>query len=319
MISEEDKKKEEKDEKLLVDLCECLLTLSISPLSNFHSICVPSLLKVALKKDEDKEAQKGVEMALLALNCIDEFDKIEKELYLNEIKEIIQYHQEHHNLTQFAYQSAWRFLIRRLKWTESLEMDIANELHLAREAARELEELTKSMDWRKKEDEKEGTERKTMNIISRWISSIGHYLNKCHLWNEEYVDLISRIVDVLRASRDNHSEIGEECIRLFNTVAKNRAVKVEDLLKSGAIDAVLEEINRPILDRIITFECKKFFQLISVCLKRKEIDEKEEAKRKAIKMELFEKLEEEGYEDIIASFHEKFSYIFADHNVFIYL
>ncbi|KAH7819016.1 uncharacterized protein MONOS_13270 [Monocercomonoides exilis] len=70
IIDENEKKKEEKNEKRLIDLCECYLLLNRWPSSEMDSIIVPCLLKVALKKDETDEAQKEVEMALLALGNI---------------------------------------------------------------------------------------------------------------------------------------------------------------------------------------------------------------------------------------------------------
>ncbi|KAH7820362.1 uncharacterized protein MONOS_2267 [Monocercomonoides exilis] len=152
IIDENEKKKDEKDERLLIDLCECYLTLGYDFPYELHSICVPCLLKTALKKEESKETQNETEMALLALSkavcCF-----IEQELNLNEIKEIIKYHQGHRNLTQLAYQSAWLFLMDRFLY-ENVEEVIANELHLAREAARELEELTRCVNWKKKDEEK---------------------------------------------------------------------------------------------------------------------------------------------------------------------
>ncbi|KAH7817734.1 uncharacterized protein MONOS_13864 [Monocercomonoides exilis] len=71
MIFDEDKKKiDVKNEKLLVDLCECYLTLVYDFSSEFLSICVPCLLKFALNKEESEKAQNEVEMALLALSSI---------------------------------------------------------------------------------------------------------------------------------------------------------------------------------------------------------------------------------------------------------
>ncbi|KAH7818898.1 uncharacterized protein MONOS_1728 [Monocercomonoides exilis] len=69
MIIDENEKK--KDEKLLTDFCECFaLLIEGSIPKKLLSIVVPCLLKVALKKDETEEAQKEVEMALLALGNI---------------------------------------------------------------------------------------------------------------------------------------------------------------------------------------------------------------------------------------------------------
>ncbi|KAH7818897.1 uncharacterized protein MONOS_1729 [Monocercomonoides exilis] len=70
IVDENEKKKEEKDEKLLTDLCECFLALSNYSSSKLHSIYVPCLLKVAQKKEKSVETQKEVELALLALSNI---------------------------------------------------------------------------------------------------------------------------------------------------------------------------------------------------------------------------------------------------------
>ncbi|KAH7818384.1 uncharacterized protein MONOS_8091 [Monocercomonoides exilis] len=90
MIIEEKMMIEEKDEKLLV----------------------------ALSKEENEEAQKEVEMALLVLGNAG-YQEIEQELFLTEIKEIIKYHQVHRNLTQLAYQSAWQFLMNEFEYEEA--------------------------------------------------------------------------------------------------------------------------------------------------------------------------------------------------------
>eukprot|EP00770_Monocercomonoides_exilis_P000423 MONOS_420.1-p1 / transcript=MONOS_420.1 / gene=MONOS_420 / organism=Monocercomonoides_exilis_PA203 / gene_product=unspecified product / transcript_product=unspecified product / location=Mono_scaffold00007:27207-27823(-) / protein_length=132 / sequence_SO=supercontig / SO=protein_coding / is_pseudo=false len=72
MIIDENEKKEGKNEKLLVDLCECYLLFYSGVFSSkMLSLCVPCLLKFALKKEEREKVQKEVEMALLALSCID--------------------------------------------------------------------------------------------------------------------------------------------------------------------------------------------------------------------------------------------------------
>ncbi|KAH7823182.1 uncharacterized protein MONOS_17621 [Monocercomonoides exilis] len=102
MIDDEEKKKEKRNENLLTELCESNVLLNVGASSQLISVCVPCLLKAALKKEENEEAQKEKEMAFLALSCHDEFYEIEKELYDNEIKEIIQHHQEHRNLTRLA-------------------------------------------------------------------------------------------------------------------------------------------------------------------------------------------------------------------------
>ncbi|KAH7832347.1 uncharacterized protein MONOS_6034 [Monocercomonoides exilis] len=70
MIIDENGKKDAKDEKLLVDNCECYLSLSNGFSSELISMCVRCLLKVALKKEESEETQKEVETALLSLRAV---------------------------------------------------------------------------------------------------------------------------------------------------------------------------------------------------------------------------------------------------------
>ncbi|KAH7818162.1 uncharacterized protein MONOS_10016 [Monocercomonoides exilis] len=107
MIIEEDEKKEEKNEKLLFDLCECYLSLYYEFTDipeEITDICGVNLMKIKLRKEENGETQKEMEMALLAL-CNIRFNFFEKELYLSEVIEVIKHHQELNNLSQLVYQS----------------------------------------------------------------------------------------------------------------------------------------------------------------------------------------------------------------------
>eukprot|EP00770_Monocercomonoides_exilis_P013368 MONOS_13315.1-p1 / transcript=MONOS_13315.1 / gene=MONOS_13315 / organism=Monocercomonoides_exilis_PA203 / gene_product=unspecified product / transcript_product=unspecified product / location=Mono_scaffold00807:16495-17944(-) / protein_length=442 / sequence_SO=supercontig / SO=protein_coding / is_pseudo=false len=307
MIIEEKMMIEEKDEKLLVDLCECYLLLNGWPSSEMSSIIVPCLLKVALKREENEESQKEVEMALLALGNI-EFYNVLKELYLNEITEIIEYHQKHHNLTQLAYQSAWQFLTGRLYFDHSLEHAIVNEVHFEREAIRELEELAKWMNWKKKEEEMSKKEANEVNIIKRWLQALGIFFRLFRLWNEEIAELIGSIAHVYRAARENNKEISYWCIFSLRNAAENGEIKIEDLLNGGAIEVVLEEIHRYTLNKNIKCHSLDFFLSASVRLNKKMDSEADKPERKMTKKKVFEKLEEEGYEDTITSFHELFGF-----------
>ncbi|KAH7822670.1 uncharacterized protein MONOS_17635 [Monocercomonoides exilis] len=164
LIVEEKKKKEEKNEKLLANLCECRLILCHGYVSDvFISICVPCFVKVALSKEESEKTRKEVEMALLALSCIKGENHIEKGSYLKGMIEIIKYHQENHNLTHLAYQSAWKFLIDRFQNDLTLKKVIMNELHFVREATRELEELSKSVNCNRKGKEENETAKNVPN------------------------------------------------------------------------------------------------------------------------------------------------------------
>ncbi|KAH7817521.1 uncharacterized protein MONOS_18115 [Monocercomonoides exilis] len=314
MIDEEEKKKE-KNVKLLVDLCECYLTLYYGFSSEFVSIYATYLLKAALKKEENEEIKKEVEMALLSLSNIPGYYEMEQELFLDEIKEIIQYHQEHRNLTRLAYHSAWRFLIGRLFADKSLKDVIVNEMHFIGEARRELDELSKYVDWKRKEEEKERRKRREEeNIFMRWIETLTAFFCGCTLRNEEYVGLVSSIVSAFRTARDNYGEISRKCIYLFEEAAYNRAINIDDLLKEGALDIVLEEIQQPTLDEEMLYECFIFFMKVFWRLKEKTDDEKEEEERKATKMEMFERMEEEGYEEVIESFHKIMDFLNSKYN-----
>ncbi|KAH7814917.1 uncharacterized protein MONOS_13344 [Monocercomonoides exilis] len=269
---------------------------------------MPCLLKVALNKEESDEVQKEVEIALQALRCISRDYSVKKELYLNEIKEIIEYHQEHHNLTRLAYQSAWGFLINRFDKDKSLEEVIINELHFGREATRELEELSRNVNWKKKEEKIVGKEKEEI-LLAGCLNVIHDFFEYCRLWNEEYVGLINSLVQLFRAAKDNHRGISNWCIYSLRKAAENRFVKVEDLLKGGAVEAVLEEMQGRTVDDGMLFNCLQFFKNVSNRLEEEEKDEKEEEERKATKRKVFEKMEEEGCEDIITSFYEKFVFL----------
>ncbi|KAH7819106.1 uncharacterized protein MONOS_2073 [Monocercomonoides exilis] len=304
MIVDIEKKKEGKNEKLLVDLCECFtMILEYMIPENLLVICLRCLLKAASNKEENEEARKEVEMALLALRRISEYTDMSEEMYLNEIKEIIQHHQEHHNLTHLAYQSAWEFLTNIYENNKNLEELIVNKLHFVREAIKELEELKERVDWkRKKEDSTKETEEKI--LLEEWFQVLSSYFYSSKLWNEEIVWLIGSIVKLCRVAKDACRGIYRKCIYSFDNAARSESVKVEDFLKSGAINTVFEELYQPTLKDEITKSCLAFIYEISRRLEGKTDDEKEKVKRKEMNRKVFEKMEEEGCEDIITSFHK---------------
>ncbi|KAH7818786.1 uncharacterized protein MONOS_9551 [Monocercomonoides exilis] len=250
------------------------------------SIIVPCLLKAALRKEESKEVQKEAEMALLALSSIRENKFVEQELYLNDIIEIIEYHQEHRNLTRLAYQSAWQFLTDRFFVDNSLDGEIVSELHFAREVGKELEEFAKCVDWKKEKEEEMEKETKEELVLMRWFNEIFNFLNLNALWKEEFAGLVGGVVQVSRAAKGNNEEISNRCIYPLRNATEKRDVKVEDLLKSGAIDAVLEGMQRPKLNDETLFDCLQFFSTVSMRLEEKKRDEREEEERKATKRKI---------------------------------
>ncbi|KAH7831129.1 uncharacterized protein MONOS_15712 [Monocercomonoides exilis] len=297
MIVEENlKKKEEKNEKFLVDLCECYISLRTGFPPELLLICVPCLLKAASDKEETEEIHKDVEMALFALCCIEENQIFEQKQYLKEMLKIIKIQQEHHNLMRLTYQSAWMRLINKFFWDKSVEDMIVNELHFPREAEREQEESKKVM------------------IIRRWLSTIKFFISLCQLRNEEFVELIGEIVQVFRVAKDNYREIHSKCIYSLREAAAVKAVEIEDLLNGGAFDAVLEEFQRQTLNDDIAHDSLIFLMNVSNRLKEEDDDEKEEVKRKATKRKPLEKMEEEGYEDRITSLYGEISFINERYN-----
>ncbi|KAH7828551.1 uncharacterized protein MONOS_4965 [Monocercomonoides exilis] len=307
IIINENKKKGGKDEKLLVDLCEGYLMLLIDDFpEELLSIGVPCLLKVALSKEESEETQKEVEKALLTLNSIR--CDVKKELYLDAFKEIIQYHQKCGNLTHLAYQSAWQLLIERFYKEKSLGA-VANELHFVREAIKELEWLIKNIDWKRKEERRGENEGKEEYILIEGLQCLEHFFLFCQPRTDESVEHVSSVTQIFRAATDNREDIGVKCLYLLIRSANNGALEVEDLLKGGAVDAVLEGLQRHTFKDKMTYKSLKAFLNVSNKLKEKGKDEVEEEKRKKIKMEMFEKMEEEGYEDCIESFHKKLYFL----------
>ncbi|KAH7827295.1 uncharacterized protein MONOS_615 [Monocercomonoides exilis] len=313
IVKEEKKVKEGKNEKLLTNLCECYILLNDRFSSGFLRICIPCLLKAALKKDESKETQKEVETALMTLNCIEHWGKEELELLnMNEIKEIIKYHQKCGNLTCLAYYCAWKFMIFGFGEDKSLESLIVNDLHFERKAARELDELAKRIDWKKINEEEEQLRRidsKDLLALMGWLEVLKLYFGVCQLWSKEHVELINSIVQVFRAGKDYCREICDDCIDVLKIMTIFGTLKVDDLLKGGAVDVVLEEIKQPTMEDKMEYEILIIFMAISRRLIENKDYETDKAKRKEAKRKLFEMMEDEGLEDIITSLCETFDFL----------
>eukprot|EP00770_Monocercomonoides_exilis_P007830 MONOS_7791.1-p1 / transcript=MONOS_7791.1 / gene=MONOS_7791 / organism=Monocercomonoides_exilis_PA203 / gene_product=unspecified product / transcript_product=unspecified product / location=Mono_scaffold00276:10533-11584(-) / protein_length=329 / sequence_SO=supercontig / SO=protein_coding / is_pseudo=false len=300
MICEEFQKKDRMNKKILVDLSECYLLLIEDFITNdLIVICVPCLLKVALKKEENEETRKEAEMALLALSCIRKCCVLSKELYLNEVTEIIDYHQGHSNPTRLAYQSAWDFLMKRLKYDDNLEDMIVNDLHFWKEAIRELEELRKSVDWKRiKENEKKRNKSNETLVLLRWLQSLEIIFVSCQLWYEEFVVLIGSIVRIFRVAKNREMRVSDKCVFLIERLV-NGAAKIEDLLKSSAFDVVLSELVKFDKSNNTINKGLWFFKEICWRLKFKMEQGCDDAKIKELKRKVFERMEEEGYEDCV--------------------
>ncbi|KAH7821149.1 uncharacterized protein MONOS_6355 [Monocercomonoides exilis] len=308
----EEKKKKNRDEKLQIDIIECyflLLDYYDRIPKELLTIYVKCLLKYAANKEENEEVQKDVEMVLLALGNIGANQRIEKGLYLNEIKEIIKYHQEHHNLTQLACQSAWQFLIYRFQVDRNLEDAIVNELHFVKEATRELEELVRSLEWkREKEEKKEKKEKKERSaeseimIIERWLRSLDIYFFVCKYQTKEHEGLVECVVRVFWATRACQGSIARFCFQLFHAMIKSQASQIDCLVDKGAIGVALSEVVRSEVAKEEASGCLCVFRGLAKRLSVKSENEREEAKRKELKRKVIEMMEEEGYEDWLVSF-----------------
>ncbi|KAH7821075.1 uncharacterized protein MONOS_18643 [Monocercomonoides exilis] len=300
----------EKNEKLIVDIFECYVMLRCNYFLFSEDVLlaiVPCLLKIAQNKEGSEEVQKEVEMALLALSLIKVDNLKDFDLDLNEVTEIIEYHQEHHNLTRLAYLSVWLFLLNRFQSERNLEEDFMSKLHFEREAARELEELTECVDWNEKA--RETKRMKGLQImILKWINGILDFLCCFQLWNDECCVLIRCIVGVCKEAKKNEGEMYRKCINDFRNMASLKNVRIDTLLREGVVDLILEEILSTTLNEGRIGSCLGFFMNISLRLKKKEKDEMEKVKRNTIKMEMHEKMEEEGYEDIVECFKTKFDF-----------
>ncbi|KAH7823466.1 uncharacterized protein MONOS_17606 [Monocercomonoides exilis] len=332
MILNEIKRKEANNEKLLVDLCECYLGLQHYYFieENVLSTCISCLLKEALNKDESMKTQKEVEMALLSLSGIDASTKIKRKHYFEEITEIIEYHQEHHNLTHLAYQSAWMFLIDRLICEKEFGGTVVNKLHFAREAVKELDYLKGCVDWKKRE--KSFIKAKEMWIIQRWNAVLRKCFNYLQFYDGVDATFVACIINVCEAAKKKYIDMFYEYLSLLKRMDNIKSM--DCLLRGGAVDYFLVNIFQSTFDRELTKFSLNFFSILSKRLNKKKKNENdqsrfgefvkivsfawnllsgnsekgsENAKRElAIKMTIFEKLEEEGFEDAILSFNGSF-------------
>ncbi|KAH7823852.1 uncharacterized protein MONOS_1108 [Monocercomonoides exilis] len=325
MTIEEEARKRKMNGKLLTDLCESHLLMqnrSVDLRKELLLIYVRCLLNAASSKEEDEETQKEVEMALFALNNMNEFCEVKGALHFKAIAEIIKYHQEHRNMTRIAYHSIWEYFINVLNCMGNIRGNM-KELHFEREAAKELEELTEQVNWKKKEWVLR--ESKEVKLIVKWLEAIRSIGGSLTTQKGEFVMLETSITNLCRAAKGSHREIYRLCILLFvNRIFE--AVKYKGcLLSEEAVDFFLEEFHQPTIDHNINSYCLSIFEDLSKILSRKKEtrneenerfspaqswtsrmteEEREEAKQKMmVNRKLREKMEEDGYEDIVVSFY----------------
>ncbi|KAH7822294.1 uncharacterized protein MONOS_6425 [Monocercomonoides exilis] len=304
IILEENRKTEGKKEKLQVDLCECHLLLNNDSSSELLSVCVKCLLKAAKQIDQNEETQKEVEMALLTLRRVEMLTREDREPNLNEIKEIIRHHRDHHNLTHLGCLSAWEIVISRFHSEKSIEDVVVNRMHFAEEAAKEVEDLSKCIDWNKKEEKTEKRKKKERKVIMKWIFLTEVFFLSLRLWKEEFVGLIQSLVKMCFETKENERAITEWCISMFHTIGYLESVSVNGFVDGGAVNLMMEGILQPTLNKNIARSCLEFFLELSRRLKEKRDNKEEEDKIMETKKKMIENMEEEGYEDVITSFQK---------------
>ncbi|KAH7820053.1 uncharacterized protein MONOS_7572 [Monocercomonoides exilis] len=303
--------KRERDENLLIDLCKCYILLRREKDSvsiELRLIIIPFLMNVVLRKIKSKEAQREIEIILTALSTMEEKQNAITDLCVNEMVEVIKYHQQHRNLTRLAHQSAWIYLVNHFEPGGILERTCMNELHIAREVAMELEELTKCVDWKKKKAKWEA--QKEAWMIKRWINTVKDKFGflDFELRNVERIELYRWISRTCKLAGKNEREISKDCIKLFESKTAGTNTSIDFLLKSEIVEAVFETLLLSTLDEEEAESCLHFFVTLSDGLREKSDYETVEAKRKAIKRKAFDILEERGFEECITSFKENLYY-----------
>eukprot|EP00770_Monocercomonoides_exilis_P006837 MONOS_6800.1-p1 / transcript=MONOS_6800.1 / gene=MONOS_6800 / organism=Monocercomonoides_exilis_PA203 / gene_product=unspecified product / transcript_product=unspecified product / location=Mono_scaffold00221:55407-56134(-) / protein_length=219 / sequence_SO=supercontig / SO=protein_coding / is_pseudo=false len=206
--------------------------------------------------------------------------EVEKDFHQKEITEIIEYHQEHRNLTHLAYQLAWSFLIDRFFRDESLEALISDKLHFTREATQELEEMSKRVDWKAKGKTEENKRMKEVNIMLKWICTINVFFVSFQMWKEEYFGLIDYFISLCRSSRAYEQRISGKCMVLFRRAIELNDVSVYDLLKRGVFKQISEEIYLKTMNDTTARMCLESFFDLSKRLKGIMTNEVDEMKKK---------------------------------------
>ncbi|KAH7820963.1 uncharacterized protein MONOS_17776 [Monocercomonoides exilis] len=300
MIVDEIEKKDGKNEKFLINLCERYLLLNDVFSSDLASISIPYLFAVASSKEENEEIQREVEIVLLIMCNLIDADGIEKDLFSNGLADLVKYHKQHHNLTHVSYESAWMILI----CLSSYKKVHLNEMDFVKEAIRELEELLKSVDWKKQEKDIEMS--KNVCTITRWYSSFGRCFFSNETWKEECAELVAFNAKLCKIAKKKSGSISNCCFLLYETMIRLKKVNLECFVKEGVVDSILEEIVQSTLEKELIFYCLNFFSALSKMQISGFDIENYELNIKKTKKELFVKLEEEGYDDMIISFNEPF-------------
>ncbi|KAH7819525.1 uncharacterized protein MONOS_18657 [Monocercomonoides exilis] len=144
-------------------------------------------------------------------------------------------------------------------------------------------------------------EEKEETVLSRWLQTLEAFLSTCKLWNEELTGLMRSITDAFRASKERLIELFKQFIYSLESAAKNRAVDIDIFLSKGIVDAILDTLQAT-LDNFVKANCICFFIELCERLNGKMEKKENETKRKETKRKMFERMEEDGYEDCIFEF-----------------
>ncbi|KAH7819656.1 uncharacterized protein MONOS_17929 [Monocercomonoides exilis] len=272
MIFEEMSKKEGKSERLLIDLCECYYLLSDDNINEKMAPSITScLLKVASNEERSINIQKEVEMALLALSEGSRGTLVKGSQPLEEMIDIIYHHNDHRNLTQLAFQSAWRFMINNWHRNSNSQIVVVASMIFLTVVKRELKELIKCVDWKREDEgrEKIRSEPKATQMIIRWLDVLGNFFIMCDKWDDDFNEVVRFVVELFRTARDNEQEISEMCTHALKMLARSKNSSVDIFEKCGVSEMISQEINCRDSNDKITENCTVILLLISAKSKDK--------------------------------------------------
>ncbi|KAH7819340.1 uncharacterized protein MONOS_12007 [Monocercomonoides exilis] len=130
------------------------------------------------------------------------------------------------------------------------------------------------------------------------------------IWNRrDFAGLAARVAGLYEAAKDGKHLMCRKCVFVFHFMAKPVLWITElsnVLIESGAIACALDcVIRQPLVNEDTTWSCFIMFSLLCFKLRGKAYREFNTAKWKIKKTE-FEKMEEEGYDDIMIGFRVSF-------------
>ncbi|KAH7823659.1 uncharacterized protein MONOS_14239 [Monocercomonoides exilis] len=185
-----------------------------------------------------------------------------------------------------------------------------NELHLFREAARELGELTKCVNL-KREEKREEIRRmnEAETIMMKWIKTVEAFYLHLRSWKEEYAELISYLAKLAKAMRESERDIYKSLTSAFELISTWKIFRIDAMMKCGVVDLVQDEIQQNTSDDMMTYDCMMSYRVLSRRLRENDDKGYNEVGWVETKREVLQKMEEIGCEDIITCFQKIYTFI----------